>query len=110
MEENDQLRRSQRDRKLTEKGAESTLETKFMNRERCYKIVSTLSDNLRKLLLSEQVKDIVKSSYNEWLYKNEEFVLLHDKVQAWLSQSAQIFDEEHFPKRDEKTYDALGKC
>ena len=59
MEEDDQLRRSHRYRKLTEKGAEFTLETNFMNRERCYKILSTLSDNLRKLLLSEKVKDIV---------------------------------------------------
>ena len=45
MEEDDQLRRSHRDRKLTEKGGEFTLETKFKNRERCYKILSTLGDN-----------------------------------------------------------------
>ena len=33
MEEDDQLRRSQRHRQLTEKGAEFTLETKFKKRE-----------------------------------------------------------------------------
>ena len=48
----------------TEKGAEFTLETKFKNRERCYKILSTLSDNLHKLLLSEKDEDIVKSAYS----------------------------------------------
>ena len=102
MEEDNQLRRGQRDRKLTEKGAEFTLETKFKNRERCFKILSTLSDNLHKLLLTEKDKDIVKSAYSEWLDKYEEFLLSHDEVQAWLSQSDQISDEESFRKRDEK--------
>ena len=68
-----QLRRSQRDRKLTEKGAEFTLETKFKNREICFKILATLSDNLHKMLLTEKDKDIVKSTYSEWLDKYEEF-------------------------------------
>ena len=62
----------------TEKGAEFTLEIKFKNRERCYKILSTLSDNLNKLLFSEKDEDIVKSAYSEWFDKYEEFLLSHD--------------------------------
>ena len=54
-----QLRRSQRDIKLTEKGAEFTLETKFKNRERCFKILSTLSDNLHKMLLTKRIKTLL---------------------------------------------------
>ena len=102
-----QLRRSQRDRKLTEKGAEFTLVTKFKNRERWYKILSTLSDNLHKLLLSENDKEIVKSAYSEWLHRYEKFLLSHDEVQAWLSQSDQISDEENFRKRHNNAFSIL---
>ena len=83
---------------MTENGAEFTLETKFKNRERCYKIYA-LSDNLHKLLLTEKDKDTVESAYSEWLDKYDEFLLSHDEVKAWLSQSEQISDEENFRKR-----------
>ena len=65
---------------------EFTLETKFKNIERYYKIILTLSDNKHKLLSSEKDEDIVRSAYSEWLDMYEEFLLLHDEVQAWLSQ------------------------
>ena len=76
--------------------------TKLKNSERCYTILSILSDHLYILLFTEKNKDIVKSAYNEWLDKYEEFLLSHDEVRAWLSQSEHIFDEEHFLNIDEK--------
>ena len=83
-----------RDRKFTKKGAEFTLETKFKNTDICYKILSTLNNNFHKLLLSEKDKDTVKSAYSEWLDKYEEFLLSHDEVLAWLSQSEQSSEEK----------------
>ena len=80
--------------KLKLKGAEFPLETKFKNTKICYKILSTLSNNFHKLLLLKKDIDTVKSAYSEWLDKYEEFLLSHDKVQAWLSQSEQSSEEK----------------
>lgn len=43
-------RSSERNRKMTQKGAEFTLENKSKTRYRCYNILSTLNDNLQKML------------------------------------------------------------
>ena len=53
------------------------------------------------MLLSEKDKDTVKSAYSEWLDKYEEFLLSHDEVLAWLSQSEQSSEEKRW-----KTYHA----
>ena len=82
MEDNDQPRRSHRDRKLTEKRSCVCFVTKLKNSERCYTILSILSDHLHILLFTEKNKDIDKSAYNEWLDKYEEFLLSHDEVRV----------------------------
>ena len=58
-------------------------------------------NNFHKLLLSEKDKYTVKSAYSEWLDKYEEFLLSHNEVQAWLSQSEEDSGEKRW-----KTYDA----
>lgn len=98
-------RRSDRDRKMTEKGSEFTLENKSKNRERCFKILITLSDNLQKLLLSAEDKETVRRAYSEWLDKYEEFFVSQDDVRAWISPTDQVPDEERFRKRDEYLMD-----
>nr|XP_034339443.1 uncharacterized protein LOC105341007 [Crassostrea gigas] len=101
----EQYRRSERSRKMTQKGAEFTLESKNKNRERCFKILLTLSDNLQKLLLSSEDKETIRRAYSEWLDKYEEFLVSQDEVRAWLSTSDQVPDEERFQKRDEYLMD-----
>lgn len=96
----EQCRRSERSRKMTQKGAEFTLESKNKNRERCFKILLTLSDNLQKILLSSEDKETMRRAYSEWLDKYEEFLVSQDEVRAWLSTSDQVPDEERFQKRD----------
>ena len=101
MEEDDQLRRSQRDRIFTEKAAEFTLETKFKTTKICYKNYQLSINNFHKLLWSEKDEYTVKSAYSEWLDQYEEFLLSYDEVQAWISQSEQSSEEKRW-----KTYDA----
>lgn len=101
----EQCRRSERNRKMTQKGAEFTLENKSKNRERCFKILSTLSDNLHKLLLSTEDKETIRRANSEWLDRYEKFRVSQDEVRVWLSPSDQVPDEERFQKRDEYLMD-----
>lgn len=75
----EQCRRCERNRKLTQNDSEFTLENKSKIRERCFKIPSTLSDNLHKLLLSTRDKETVRRAYSEWLDIYEEFLVSQDE-------------------------------
>lgn len=89
-----QCRRSERNRKMTQKGSEFTL-------ERCFKILSRLSDNLQNILLTTEDKETVRRAYSEWLDKYEEVLVSQDEVRVWLSPSDQVNDKERFRKRGE---------
>lgn len=80
----DRTGRSERNRNITHKGSEFTLENKIKNRERCFQI--------QKLLFSSEVKETVKGVSSECLDKYSEFLLSQDKV---------VSDEEKIQKRDE---------
>lgn len=68
-------RSSERNRKITQKGAEFTLENKSKTQYRCYNILSTLNDNLQKMLFSTDDKETVGRAYSEWLDKCKEFLV-----------------------------------
>lgn len=66
---------SEGNRKMTQKGAEFTLENKSKNRYGCYKSLSTLNDNLQKMFFSKDDKETVGRAYSEWLDKCKEFLV-----------------------------------
>lgn len=75
----EQNHRSERNKNITQKGSEFTLENKIKNRERCFQILSAL--NLQKLLFSSEYKEPVKRVFSfKCLDKYEEFLLSQDKV------------------------------
>lgn len=86
----DRTGRIERNRNITQKGSEFTLENKIKNWERCFQILSAL--NQQKLLFSSEVKEMVKRVSSERLDKYEEFFLSQDKV---------VSDEEKIQKSDE---------
>ena len=113
MEEDDQLRRSQRDRKFPEKAAEFTLKTKLKNTKICYRILSTLSNNFHKLFLLEKdlfnqhtVNDLIsmKNSYFHMIKfkhgflkvtvlkkRDEKLMMLWESVKDWILKHSKVF-------------------
>lgn len=106
----EKIEQCRRNRQMTQKGAEFTLENKSKNRERCFKIMSTISDNLQKLLLLTEDKETVRKAYSESLDKYEEYLVSQDEVRVWLSPSDQVPDEKRFRMRDEYLMDIKKFC
>ena len=100
-----QPRRSERKKKMTEKGAEFTFETKLNNREKCYKVLLALGDNLKGLLESSDDKDTIKTAYSKWLDNYEDFLEFQEEVKAFISPSEQMVDEEIFAGRNKQLMD-----
>ncbi|XP_061191629.1 uncharacterized protein LOC133199818 [Saccostrea echinata] len=56
----------------------------------------------KELLESSEDKDTIKSAYSKWLDRYKEFLVSQDEVKAWLSPSEQTLDEDKFRRRDEQ--------